>query len=101
MDELSLVIPAKQEPNSLPVVIKELDKLNLNKIIVLKENDKETIDSVKNLNCDILFQTGTGYGNAIREGISKVNTKYIAIYYRWINRSKIFRSDVRKDKKRK
>ena len=50
MDELSLVIPAKQEPNSLPVVIKELDKLNLNKIIVLKENDKETIDSVKNLN---------------------------------------------------
>ena len=81
MDELSLVIPAKQEPNSLPVVLKELDKLNLNKIIVLKENDKETIDSVKNLNCDILFQTGTGYGNAIRQGISKVNTKYTAIYY--------------------
>ena len=57
MDELSLVIPAKQEPNSLPVVIKELDKLNLNKIIVLKENDKETIESVKNLNCEIIFQS--------------------------------------------
>ena len=27
MDNLSLVIPAKQEPNSLPMVIKELDNL--------------------------------------------------------------------------
>ena len=81
MDELSLVIPAKEEPNSLPLVLKELDDLSLNTIVVLKDSDKDTIDSIKKLNCEILFQTGFGYGNAIRQGLSKVKTKYTAIYY--------------------
>ncbi len=81
MDELSLVIPAKQEPNSLPMVIKELDNFKLKKFVVLKDTDKETIESVKKLDCEIIFQSGLGYGNAIRQGISKVKTKYTAIYY--------------------
>ena len=69
MDDLSLVIPAKQEPNSLPMVIKELDNFKLKKFVVLKDTDKETIESVKKLDCEIIFQSGLGYGNAIRQGI--------------------------------
>ena len=50
-------------------------------MIVLAENDYETINSIKDKDCEILSQTGKGYGNAIREGILKSKTKYIAIFY--------------------
>ena len=35
MKDLTLVIPAKNEPESLPYVLMELEKLDLNFIIVL------------------------------------------------------------------
>ena len=81
MENLTLIIPTKEEPNSLPVVIDELKKFNCKKIIVLKEDDVETLEAIKHLNCEILFQTGFGYGNAIIEGIKKADTKYVAVYY--------------------
>ena len=37
MDNLTLVIPAKNEKESLPTVLKELEKLNLHIIIVLEK----------------------------------------------------------------
>ena len=81
MKELTLIIPAKEESNSLPKVLEEIKNLELKKLIVLAENDYETINSIKDKDCEILFQTGKGYGNAIREGILKSKTKYIAIFY--------------------
>ena len=39
MENLTLVIPAKNEEESLPLVIEELKKYNLKIIIVLEEND--------------------------------------------------------------
>ena len=81
MTELTLVIPAKEEPNALPLVLEEIKNLNVKKIIVLKKNDKLTIDAIKEKNCEILFQSGSGYGNAICEGILEVKTKYCAIFY--------------------
>lgn len=80
MRDLTLVIPAKNEAECLPQVINELQKFNYKIIISLKKNDTKTISSIKNLNKDILFQTGHGYGNALTEGIQKVKTKFFCIF---------------------
>ena len=81
MNELTLVIPAKEEAESLPLVLDEIKNFNVNVIIVLAEDDLETIKALKNYDCEILFQSQRGYGNAIIEGIKKAKTKYIAIFY--------------------
>lgn len=81
MEELTLIIPAKEEPNSLPKVLDEVKNLGLKKLVVLAEDDTKTIDAIKNSDCEILLQTGKGYGNAIREGIIHAKTKYISIFY--------------------
>ena len=79
MYDLTLIIPAKNEKESLPKVIAELN--NKYKIkVVLKENDHETIEAIKNLNVEIIMQTGNGYGNALIEGINTTNTKYFSIF---------------------
>ena len=79
MYDLTLIIPAKNERESLPKVIAELN--NKYKIkVVLKENDYETIEAIKNLNVEIIMQTGNGYGNALIEGINTTNTKYFSIF---------------------
>ena len=79
MYDLTLIIPAKNERESLPKVIAELN--NKYKIkVVLKENDYETIEVIKNLNVEIIMQTGNGYGNALIEGINTTNTKYFSIF---------------------
>ena len=81
MNELTLIIPAKEEQNSLPKVLNELKQYNLEKLVVLAKDDYETIAAIKDLDCQILFQSGKGYGNAIREGINHAQTKYISIFY--------------------
>lgn len=81
MNELTLIIPAKEEQNSLPKVLDELKEYNLEKLVVLAKDDHETISAIKDLDCEILFQSGKGYGNAIREGIKYSSTKYISIFY--------------------
>ena len=50
MNNLTLVIPAKNESESLPVVLDELKKYNLKIKIILKEDDVATIESIKNKN---------------------------------------------------
>ena len=81
MDELTLVIPAKEEAESLPLVLNEIKNFKLSVIVVLANDDLKTIDALKNYDCEILFQSKRGYGNAIIEGIKKAQTKYIAIFY--------------------
>ncbi len=81
MDDLTLVIPAKQEPNSLPIVLKEIKNYRCKKIIILEKDDYETIDAIKNFDIKIVYQTGKGYGNAIREGIDKVETSFLCVFY--------------------
>ena len=77
---LTLIIPAKKEQDSLPIVIKELDIFNFPKKVILEKQDIETIESIKNLNCDILFQTNKGYGDALINGIQNTKTKYFCIF---------------------
>ena len=45
MNNLTLLIPAKNEKESLPKVLDELKSYNLNTLIVLEKEDKETIES--------------------------------------------------------
>ena len=80
MNEITLVIPAKSEPESLPKVLDELKKYDVKKIIVMSEDDLSTYSSIKSYNEKILFQTGKGFGNALREGISSVETKYFCVF---------------------
>ena len=80
MDDLTLVIPAKNEKESLPMVMQELQEYNLKIIIVLEESDRETIESINKFNCQILFQKNKGYGDALIQGIQSVETKYFCIF---------------------
>ena len=80
MDDLTLVIPAKKEKESLPYVLKELKNYIKNINIVLEKSDIETLNSLSNFNCKIIYQKNRGYGDAIIQGISNVNTKYYCIF---------------------
>ena len=42
MNDLTLVIPAKYEKSTLPIVLEELEKFDLKKIIVIPKYDDET-----------------------------------------------------------
>ena len=80
MDDLTLVVPAKNEAETLPTVLQDLEKYKLNIIVVLEKEDIDTIDAIKNLNCKILYQEGYGYGDALILGINNVDTKYFCIF---------------------
>tara|TARA_B100001063_G_scaffold39000_1_gene32644 strand:+ start:104 stop:772 length:669 start_codon:yes stop_codon:yes gene_type:complete len=80
MKNLTLVIPAKKESESLAKVLNELKPYNLKKIIVLEKKDKKTINSIKKFKKNILFQKNQGYGDALTLGIRNVKTKYFCIF---------------------
>ena len=78
---LTLIIPAKNESESLPTILNSLKKFNYNIIVSLSENDHETIDSINNYkNIQILRQNVKGYGSALIEGINACKTKYFCIF---------------------
>ncbi len=83
MKEITLIIPAKKEPNALPIVLNELKRNypTINILIIMQKNDQETFEAIKNYDCKIIFQTGMGYGNAIVEGIKHSKTTYSCIFY--------------------
>ena len=80
MKDLSLIIPAKFEKESLPKVLMELEYYDVRKIIVVQEDDLETINATKGFNCEIVYQKKPGYGSALIEGINFCKSKYLAIF---------------------
>ena len=80
MKDVTLVIPAKFESESLPKVLSELRKFHIKKIIVLPKDDVLTIKSIKKYSSKIIFQKKNGYGSALNEGILSVKTKYFCIF---------------------
>ena len=80
MNDLTLVIPAKYEKNSLPIVLKELENLKLDKIVIVPAYDLDTRNAIKEFKCQIVEQKGEGFGSALIEGINKVQTKYLCIF---------------------
>ena len=80
MKNLTLVIPAKYEADSLPKVLEEVKTFGCEIIIVLESNDIETINSTKGYNCNLIYQSEKGYGNALIEGMNSVQTDYLCIF---------------------
>ena len=80
MQDLTLIIPTKKEVESLPIFLKEIEKYNCKKLIVLQKEDIETIKILEKFNdINILEQKSNGYGNALIEGINNVETDFCCI----------------------
>jgi len=80
MQDITLVIPAKFEADSLPKVLNELKKFSVKKIIVMPKNDYLTLKSIKKYKSKVIFQKRDGYGSALAQGILSVKTKYFCIF---------------------
>ena len=68
MNDLTLIIPAKYEKESLPKVLDELKKFDVKKNIVLEKSDKSTVEAISNYDCKIIYQDSVGYGDALKKG---------------------------------
>ena len=80
MKNLTLIIPAKNESESLPFVLEELRDFSCKIIISLQEDDLLTINSIKKFNVNIINQNERGYGNALINGINNCETEYFCVY---------------------
>ncbi len=80
MSDLTLIIPAKNEKESLPKVLDELKKFEFKTNIILESSDKFTIEAIKNYNCNIIYQDSKGYGDALIKGIETVKTDFFCIF---------------------
>lgn len=80
MKKLTLLIPANKESESLPIFLNELKDYDFKKLVVLQKEDKETIDSISEFkDVEIHKQVSGGYGNALIEGLGKINTEFFCI----------------------
>ena len=80
MKDLTLIIPAKRESESLPLVLQELKKYNLKIKVVLSEDDLDTINSIKDFDIELLYQKNKGYGDALISGINSLNSGLFCIF---------------------
>ena len=74
MNDTTLIIPAKYEPNSLPLVLDEIKnkRLKLKIIIILDKDDSDTLNAIKNYDWNNI---------SIQKRLWKCN-------YRWVKNSK-------------
>ena len=80
MNELTLLIPAKNEAESLPIVLDELKKYNYKIDIILHITDLDTIQAIREYDVNIIYQENLGYGDALIQGIKQCETKYFCIF---------------------
>ena len=80
MKNITLIIPAKNESESLPIVLKNLKKFRFKILVVLEKTDKKTIDSIKKFNVKIIYQSNNGYGDALIKGINNCKSRYFCIF---------------------
>lgn len=80
MKNLTLIIPAKNESESLPLVLNYLSKFNCKITVSLDKNDKSTINAIKDYDVNIYKQKKLGYGNSLIEAINNCSTKYFCIF---------------------
>lgn len=80
--KLSLIIPSKNEKESLSETLREIKKSkNINQIIIVVDNNLDnSIEIAKKYGCEILVQKKNGYGSAIIEGFKKAKNKYGCIF---------------------
>ena len=80
MNGLTLIIPAKNEAESLPIVLDELKKSNYKIDIILHITDLGTIQAIREYDVNIIYQENFGYGDALINGIKQCETKYFCIF---------------------
>ena len=81
MNNLTLIIPAKFESESLPKVLKELEIYKCEKLVVLDKKDTKTISSINQITgINILYQNKKGYGAALIEGVQNCTTDFFCIF---------------------
>ena len=80
MNDLTLIIPAKNESESLPSVLNELDKFDVKIKIILQKDDLKTINSIRDTKAEIVYQENKGYGDALIKGINSVDTRFFCIF---------------------
>ena len=81
MDKLTLVIPAKNEVESLPKVLEELEPFKIKIIVVIPADDYLTRESIKSFDCKIIEEkNGKGFGCALRNGIDQVETDFFCVF---------------------
>jgi Glycosyltransferases, probably involved in cell wall biogenesis len=77
MREISLIVPSKNEKESLSTVLEELKKYKniVGEVIIVVDDIKDnSIPIAKNFDCKIIIQKSKGFGAAIIEGFK--NAKY-------------------------
>ena len=79
MKDLTLLIPTKNEAESLPIFLQELEKYNCKKLLVVDNKDKNIYKIDNFTDIEILVQSNSGYGSALIEGINYITTKYFCI----------------------
>ena len=80
MKNITLIIPAKNESESLPIVLKNLKKFKFKILVVLHKTDKKTINSIKKFKIKIIYQNNKGYGDALIEGIKNCKSRFFCIF---------------------
>ena len=80
MNNLTLLIPANKESESLPTFLNELSNYDYKKVVVLQKEDKETINSISNFkDVELYIQKNKGYGSALSEGLENIKTEFFCI----------------------
>ena len=70
MNNLTLLIPANKEAESLPIFLNELTSYNCKKMVVLQKEDLETINSIKDFkDIKIIIQKKKGIRKCSQGGI--------------------------------
>lgn len=64
--KVGVVIPARNEEHSLPVVLKELRKIGIDDVLVIDGKSTDgTIGVAKDFGANVVLQSGNGKGNAV------------------------------------
>ena len=77
---VSIIIPAKNEPESLPSVLDQFKNLGHEVYVVLENEDKATINFIKGKKCNIIYQKKKGLRKCNNRGdISNQNKIFLYI----------------------
>ena len=81
-EKISLIIPCKNEIESLGAVLNEVkDNKFVDEIIVIVDSENDnSIPIIKKYNCKLIIQSKKGYGSAIIEGFKKAKNAFGCIY---------------------
>ncbi len=80
MNDLTLLIPAKNEAESLPKVLEELKNFNCRITVILHKTDYQTIKAIENFDIELVYQENFGYGDALILGMNNCKSKYFCIF---------------------